>query len=211
MNFDRIARAYRWIEYAAFGGDLERSRFALLDRLAGSEHVLTLGEGDGRALARLLTFAPQVQIDVLDSSAAMISAAGRRTLDSNRVRFHRTDALNACWPKNVYDGIMTLFFLDCFSADETDRLVQQVTQSIAPGALWLVADFAIPERGWRRWHARVWIGVMYRFFAVTTGMTVRCLPPIEPILRKHGWQRLELVERRAGLIRSELWQKTTLF
>jgi hypothetical protein len=56
-GFDRLASAYRALEFLAFGGDLERARFAYLDRLASSRDILLLGEGDGRC-ADARTFAP---------------------------------------------------------------------------------------------------------------------------------------------------------
>ena len=52
MNADRIARSYRWLEYAAFGVALERARFDFLRCAAEARRVLILGEGDGRFLAR---------------------------------------------------------------------------------------------------------------------------------------------------------------
>ncbi len=51
VNCDRIARWYRWIEYAGFGRALERRREAFLDDVSDARRVLALGDGDGRALA----------------------------------------------------------------------------------------------------------------------------------------------------------------
>jgi hypothetical protein len=47
MNADRIARSYRWLEYAAFGFELERARFDFLEHAAGARRVLVLGEAMG--------------------------------------------------------------------------------------------------------------------------------------------------------------------
>ena len=77
-NFDPLARLYRALEYLAFGGDLERARFCLLDHLAGRRSILILGEGDGRCLARLLPLAPEARIHCLDASPAMLARAGAR-------------------------------------------------------------------------------------------------------------------------------------
>ena len=52
MKIGRLARWYRWIEYAAFGRVLERRRFAFLPHIASARHMLILGEGDGRTLER---------------------------------------------------------------------------------------------------------------------------------------------------------------
>ena len=207
MNIDRFARWYRWVEYAAFGRALERRRFAFLDRLANARRVLILGEGDGRALARLLVVAPQAQIDVLELSGEMIQLARRRAKNSDRIRFRLENALTASWPEDQYDGLMTFFFLDCFHEAEARCLVQRLAGAMAPGALWLVSEFAIPERGWRRRHAKLWISTMYKFFGVVSGLRVCTLPPIEKLLQEAGLRRLALEEERWGLIRSEVWSK----
>ena len=89
MNADGLAAWYRWIEYAAFGRALERSRFEFLNRLAGARRILILGEGDGRTLSSLSRVAGEARIDLVELSAGMIALAradvGSQVAD--RVRF----------------------------------------------------------------------------------------------------------------------------
>ncbi len=207
MNIDRFARWYRWVEYAAFGRALERRRFVYLDRLANARRVLIPGEGDGRTLEQLIVLAPQTQIDVLELSGEMIKLARRRDGNSARVHFRQENALTAFWPDEYYDGLVTLFFLDCFNEDEARGLIHRLVSAMTPGAVWLVGEFAIPERGWRRWHATAWIWTMYRFFGAITGLRTRALPPFEALLTEAGLRKLEWSEERWGLIRSEVWGK----
>lgn len=205
MNIDRLAGWYRWFEYAAFGMALERRRFAFLDRLAGAQAVLVLGEGDGRALARLLSSAPMARFDVVDASAEMLALARRRTGNSERVRFLCQDARAFDWPTEHYDAIVTFFFLDCFGEEDARRLIQRMEQALAPSGIWLVSEFAIPETGWRRWHAEIWILIMYRFFRTTTGLDVGALPPINRLLIDSGMHRVGFEHERGGMIVSEVW------
>jgi SAM-dependent methyltransferase len=205
MNIGHLARCYQLIEYMAFGRALERRRFAFLPRLADARRVLILGEGDGRALQRLLKLAPQARFDVVESSSEMITLARRRTGNPDRVRFVNQDVNGFAFSAGRYDAILTLFFLDCFSEDDARRLIQQLETALAPGGLWLVSDFAIPPKGWRRWHAWVWIFVMYRFFGWTTGLQVRTLPPIGSLLQESGLHRIAFEFERAGMIVSEVW------
>jgi len=207
MNIDPIARWYRWIEYAAFGRALERRRFAYLDRLSGARRVLILGEGDGRVLERLLAVAPAAEFDVIEMSAEMIALARARIGNSARVRFLHQDALAGELPSASYDGVVTLFFLDCFNEDDLRRVINKIKNAIEGDGIWLVTDFAIPEAGWLRWHARLWIRTMYEFFGMTTGLRVRSLPPIAEILQEAGLRRSEYSTERGGLIRSEVWIK----
>jgi len=210
MNIDRFAPWYRWVEYAAFGHALEARRFAFLDRLANARRILVLGEGDGRALEKLLLLAPNALVDVQELSERMISLARRRVGDSHRVSFRQADALTSKWPDSQYDGVVTLFFLDCFSESEARELVGRIARAMVPGSIWLVSDFAVPPRGWRCWHAKAWTWSMYRFFNIATALKTRSLPPIEKLLTEAGLRRLELEEARGGLIRSEVWIKQSI-
>jgi SAM-dependent methyltransferase len=207
MNTGPIARWYRWIEYSVYGRALERRRFAYLSRLSGCRRILILGEGDGRALSRLLTLAPQAEFDVVELSAEMIALARARLGPSaHRVTFLRQDALQTKLPRETYDGVVTLFFLDCFNVSSLRIIIAQIRAAMTADARWLVSDFAIPEGGWAHWHARILIWIMYQFFGLTTGLKVRKLPPIARLLKQSGLELLESSEERAGLIRSEVWQ-----
>ena len=207
MNADWLARWYRWIEYAAFGRALERRRFAFLHRLAAARRILILGEGDGRTLERLLPLAPQAHIDVVELSSEMIALSRRRTGNQDRVSFLNQDALSASWPREHYDGVVTCFFLDCFTAPQARELIHRLERAMAPGALWLVSEFAIPPHGWRRWHAKLWLWVMYSFFRITTGLQTRTLPAYERLLTEAGMRKTESEQERGGLIVSDVWEK----
>ena len=117
MNCDRIARCYRWLEYAGFGRALEHRRNAFLAYVADARRVLVLGDGDGRALAALLRAAPHARIDYVDLSARMLELARGRAGDL-RVVYRRDDARTTPLPAAEYDLIVTHFFLDCFDEAE---------------------------------------------------------------------------------------------
>jgi SAM-dependent methyltransferase len=206
MNLDPLARWYRFVEYCAFGRALERRRFAYLDRLAEARRVLILGEGDGRVVARLREVAPGASIEVIELSGEMIALASLRIGSTVRVRFRQQDARLADFGVSDYDGVVTCFFLDCFQEAEAQDIVSRLARALTPNGIWLMSDFAIPPRGWRRWHAAVWIWTMYGFFRITTGLRTAWLPPIEKLLAGAGLTRVEHEEERAGLMVSELWR-----
>jgi SAM-dependent methyltransferase len=206
MNVDPVARLYRWLEYCAFGRALERRRFAYLGRLADATRILILGEGDGRALARLIAIAPLASIDVVELSGEMIALARVRAGLTERVRFAQDDARVVEFGESCYDGVVTCFFLDCFSETEARSLIHRLTRALKPGGVWLMSDFAVPGHGWRRWHAAAWIWTMYCFFRIATGLTTRRLPPIEQLLGGAGLVREAREEERAGMMVSEVWR-----
>jgi SAM-dependent methyltransferase len=209
MKVGRLAGWYRWIEYAAFGRALERRRFAFLPRLASARRVLVLGEGDGRSLARLLALAPLAVFDVVEISPEMIALARQRAGNSARVNFFCQDARMVSGPPAQYDGIVTHFFLDCFVEEDARRLVRLLASTLTPDGIWLISEFAVPDKGWRRIHAQIWIAIMYRFFGIATGLSARALPPIERLMREAGMSRTDQEKARAGLMVSEVWRIAT--
>jgi len=209
-NFDRLAAPYRFLERLAFGRDLERAREWFLDRLRDRESILVLGDGDGRCLARLIGAAPHARIHCVDASGAMIARARARVAGgpaAGRVTFEQADALTFAGPAAGYDAVLTCFFLDCFTPAQTAALIARVALLLRPGSLWLFADFVLPPSGWRRWRARLWVGLLYFFFRWLTGISARALPPAEELLAQAGWRLVAGREFQRGLVRAALFSQ----
>lgn len=115
------------------------------------------------------------------------------------------DVRKADFPDLCFDLVATHFFLDCFEIPEIESLIRRVTQACQPGALWVISEFAQPVRGWKAVHATLWLGVMYRWFQLTTGLKTKKLPDFQPALCDHGWKKVQEAESPTGLIRSEMW------
>jgi ubiquinone/menaquinone biosynthesis C-methylase UbiE len=209
-GFDRMARWYRTLEFAAFGRDLERARFAFLDRLADRTSILLLGEGDGRCAARLLRVAPGARIVCVDSSPGMIERASRRTRltgEGDRVTFECADIRSFSPAPGQFDAVATLFLLDCFRAEEVASIVSRTGAALRPGAIWIFADFAVPPRGIARVRARMWVALLYAFFRWETALPASALPPSEGALGLAGWQLAESVDLQWGLVRSCVFRR----
>lgn len=208
-SFDGLASAYLWLERLAFGKDLENARFCHINHLRGCRRVLILGEGDGRFLAQLVRQFPAVQVDCIDASSAMLAKVESRLRaeDRARVNFRHVDALSADFGTSLYDAVVTLFFLDCFTAEEVAGLVDRVLVALREEACWLWADFALPEHGWRRWRAQVWLRGLYCFFRNQTALTACKLPPTEASLATAGLVLRAENSFQAGLLRSAVWAR----
>ena len=218
-GFDRLSRAYRALEFLAFGRDLERARFSLLGSLADRRDILVLGEGDGRCLERLRALAPQANIHCVDASRAMLDrararlgeagggAGGSRGGPGGRVTLEHADAFEVRLEPGRHDAVVTLFFLDCFTTGRVSVLMDRIQASLAPGALWLFADFALPARGWRRWRARAWLALLYACFRWETGIEARALPESERLMSAAGWRPRAVREFQAGLVRTVLLRR----
>jgi ubiquinone/menaquinone biosynthesis C-methylase UbiE len=212
-GFDRLARGYRILEFIAFGSDLERARFAFLDRLAGSSEILLLGEGDGRCAERLARLVTGARIHCVDSSRGMIERASRRIAAAgagDRVTFECADALSFSPAPARFDAVATLFFLDCFDEAGVASIVGRIDASLRPQARWLFADFVLPRRGLARLRARAWLGILYAFFRFTTSLRTSKLPPSEEVLARAGWGRTACRDFQLGLIRSAVFERVPL-
>ena len=210
MNCDRIAHLYKWMEYAAFGRTLERSRLHFLHRLREAKHALILGDGDGRFSSALATVNPSVYVDSIDLSRNMLRLAARNFATvprPERIRLILADARSTSLDPERYDLVVAHFFLDCLSQREAAILVNTVSRAACPHALWVVSEFAAPSRGWRKLHGKAWIHTMYKFFRATTGLSAKSIPHYQPHLQANRFNLKGWNEARFGLIRSELWQR----
>lgn len=209
-SFDRIARAYRWMEYLSFGPCLWRCRVARLGSMRGHRRALVLGDGDGRFLARLLREAPHLSITAVDASRSMLQAAARRLPEKHPVTMLHEDALML--PSAAlgapFDLLVTHFFLDCFRQQELEQVIGRVTAASAADARWVISEFAPPPGRVSGALGRLLIRSLYAAFGWLTGLKARRLPDYASALRQRGWT---LEDRRLllrGLLVSESWRRT---
>lgn len=211
-NYGRIARVYRWLEYSAFGGALQRSRETFVEQLHSARTMAVFGGGDGRCFEALLRACPLAQIDAYDIDPVMIAFARRRAdaVAPGRVTFHLADARTVRLPVAHYDAVVTQYFLDCFPAGELNILIPKIEISLKPKAQWLFADFAIPPAeaaAILRWRAQLTIAVLCWFFRWQVSHPLNNLPPMEDALHAHGWVARAIRERSGRMVRTVLFQK----
>ncbi len=207
-NFDRLAGAYRWMEWFSFGPLLQRCRCAFLSEMKTARRALVLGDGDGRFTAKLLGVNSLVRVEAVDASGAMLQALVRRAgADGGRVRAVVAD-IRGWGPDGdgQFDLVVSHFFLDCLSTEEVGRLASSVKHGLTEDARWVVSDFAVPE-GWvGRLAGGVLVGFLYRAFGVLTGLRIRRLPDHAAVLEGVGFVRGERREFLFGLLFSEVWR-----
>ena len=211
MSFDILAPHYRWMEFVSAGNKLQLCRTAFLGRITGANHVLILGEGNGRFLLECRRQLPNAKITVVDASARMLARARQRLegqgINSERIDFVCADTLTWTPPEGPFDLIVTHFFLDCFRAGQLDPLIATLAHAAAPGANWLLADFQSAPAGWARFRSKLILWLMYRFFTVVTRLPASTLTPPDVFLERHGFQLREREVYDWGLLHSDRWQK----
>ena len=201
MNCDPIARWYRWLEYIGFGRALARRRLAFLRDVADAQRALVLGEGDGRFLIHLVKQNRSASIDYVDLSEQMLQIARARA-GSDRITYHRADALTFHLVDNTFDLVTTHFFLDCLTESDAAVLIDRVSRATVPGARWVVSEFRDAN-----WWSRMCVRGLYLFFRITTGLKARRLIDHRPLLERHGFRKIRSETGCFGLLISELWQR----
>jgi hypothetical protein len=206
-DFNRLARAYRWMEWASFGPMLGACRSSFLPRLTHSRNALVLGDGDGRFTARLMRECPLIRVHAVDASSAMLASLSR-ACGPNAARLTTELADLRSWqppPATLYDVVVTHFFLDCLSTREVLALASQIRPAVSSGALWVVSEFDVPAGWFGRLVAAPIVHSLYLAFGLLTGLRSRKLPDYLLALSAAGFTRIERRPRLGGLLISELW------
>jgi ubiquinone/menaquinone biosynthesis C-methylase UbiE len=166
-----------------------------------------LGEGDGRFLAAFVKRSPDATIDSVDCSREMMRVAARRLPVRDGVRLHHADARAFPLRSGTYDLVVTHFFLDCFSTEESSELISRIARAAAPRARWLISEFHQPARGLGRYWTGLVIRACYFGFRLLTGLETKQLPDYRGAMEANGFQRLRYELAHGGLLISELWER----
>ena len=211
MNFDAIAPYYRWLEMATFGNALQRAQTRFIDKVDRPKHALVIGEGDGRFLCDLLRVHPDLKVDCVDASRGMLKISRDRVRRLSpgclaRIRFLHADILT--WSPNYsYDLFVTHFLLDCFGAAEVKMIVEKIARAASVDAIWLLADFTIPEGNVARINAKIWLWAMYAFFRAVANLETNSLIDPSQYLRENRFVCTERAQLHVGMLKSELWRR----
>ena len=207
MNFDRLAPHYDWLEAVTAGPRLQRARTHWMETLAGCQRVLSVGEGHGRFAEAFAMRFPNIELTCVEGSQAMLTRAKKRVGDgSAKINWMQADLLFWEAPKK-YDAIVTCFVLDCFPADTLAKIIAKLANCATDDAAWLVADFAIPQRGLAHYRARIVHRLMYAFFRLVVGLPAKRLVAPDDLLKTHGFYLTSRRESEWGLLRTDLWYR----
>lgn len=208
MNFDRLAPHYDWLEALTAGPRLQRVRTAWLGELRGRRRILSVGEGHGRFAAACVAAHPTAELTCIEASPRMLARAQTRLGPAAaRVDWQCSDFLAWTPPAEKFDAIVTCFFLDCFPPETLAVVIDRLAACATADASWLVADFAVPDRGAARWRARAVHALMYAFFRGVVRLPARRLTPPGTALCAHGFDLVGRREFEWGLLRADLWRR----
>lgn len=206
-NFDRLARVYRWLEWLTFGPVLWRCRCTFLEQMQESRTALVIGDGDGRFTARLLQCNPNIHVEAIDASEAMLHQLVQRAAgNANRVHVRIADARAPMPLSRRFDHVVTHFFLDCLTTSQVETLARNIRETLEPGTQWIVSEFAVPQNLYGRLIAQPLVSGLYLAFGLLTGLRICRLPHYRDALRRAGFEIRQERKWLKGLLVSEVWQ-----
>jgi ubiquinone/menaquinone biosynthesis C-methylase UbiE len=210
-RFGRLAHAYRWMEYFSFGPYLKQCRESRISEMTNCRGALVFGDGDGRFLTELVRHSPKMQVTAVDASREMLRQTERRLPPEAQVRLVHRDALE-CEPTELseaqIDLVVSHFFFDCFDEEELASLLATVNTAVDDSAIWVISDFAIPQRVVARQLGMLIVRGLYLAFGLLTGLRTRLLPDHGRVMREAGWVLEDKRHFLLGLLASERWRRS---
>ena len=208
-NFDLVANFYPLLEQLVFGSTLNQARGFFAREIGTGKEILLIGEGNGRFLCEMMKQTSSASFTVVDSSARMLAAAGRRIAPitpSRRIEWICADFLKWPAPVALYDRVVTHFFLDLFGSDRICQIVEKISRITTEDALWVNVDFTPEGRGL---HQKILMWTQYRFFHRFSGIEASRLFDARSWIGQGGWKIREERSLNSGWISGYLMNRTS--
>jgi ubiquinone/menaquinone biosynthesis C-methylase UbiE len=202
LGFDFLAPFYDRLACIMIGKDIVNAQLHFLACFKECNWLLILGGGSGWILDLICKECPNLEIDYIDVSPAMLELARKRVENNKRVNFIQGTENDI--PNRLYDGVITNFYLDMFNEKSLNVVMVKIKRSLRTSALWVVTDFVKEGKA----HAlKLWL--MYRFFRTVARIEASCLPDWQNQMKLCGSKLLVQKIAGNGFIKSNLYQITS--
>ena len=182
-SFDRISRVYDLLTFIIFFGRIKKANTDLVPFVKAKANILVIGGGSGTVLTR---FDKNSRIDYVDDSINMIRIAKRRKIKVF-VRFHHMK-FEDYQTEIKYDAVICPFFLDLYSEDQLNSIIEKINNHCRDDAILWVSDFN-PSSNYR-FFSRIIYHMMKLFYSVTLGYRFNKLADIRTKLAENNWKSL---------------------
>ncbi|MEO7989565.1 MAG: class I SAM-dependent methyltransferase [Chryseolinea sp.] len=170
-GFDKIASIYDRLARLVFGDAIQKAQEYFLNDIFSESRILILGGGTGALLAKLLELKPACEVWYIEASGKMLELSKEKTNHSDRVHFIQGTE-NSIPSEIRFDVVITNFYLDLFTEEVLDSVLEKIQNVCKPEALWFVTDFIDRKKWWQF----VLLKIMYSFFRITCSVEVTRLP-----------------------------------
>ncbi len=201
-NFDFVAPVYDRLARIVFGNRLRKIQTKWLHLIPKNGKVLIMGGGTGWILAEVVKHQPKVKIDYIEASAKMIALSAKRHIKMDCVNLiHGSE--NDIPENQVYDVIITNFFLDVFEETHLKLILKKMNLVLSPCGILICSDFQDTQKA--RHQFLLWL--MHRFFGLASGMESKTLKDIPEHILQHGFKKKEEAITYNGLLFSNVYVK----
>ncbi|MBE9585674.1 class I SAM-dependent methyltransferase [Mucilaginibacter sp. JRF] len=183
-NYNKTAWFYDGLARLVFGNALKNSQRHLLPLIQKNARVLIIGGGTGQTLEDLAALQyGGLHITFVEISANMTAIARKRNAGANQVNFI-VDAVEQVHFDTNFDTIFTGFLFDNYPQHGAEALINQLSQHLKPGGLWLNTDFQLTGKWWQP----LLLKTMYTFFRMFSQIPVLKLPNVDQVFASQGYK-----------------------
>ncbi len=204
-TFDLIASFYSLLEQTVFASTLSQARRIFMTQVRAGNHILLIGEGNGRFLFEALKQTSATSFTVVDSSARMLAAAARRIAAVDlcpHVELIHADILEWQSPAScITTRVVTHFFLISSGRIVSAESLRAISRLATEDALWINVDFTSENQDLRQ---KFLMWIQYRFFQVFAEIESDRLFDPRPWIQQAGWDILETKSLDSGWISAQL-------
>ncbi|MFT6971798.1 MAG: phospholipid N-methyltransferase [Roseivirga sp.] len=200
-NFNLIAPVYDALAKVVFGKKLKQAQCHFLQLIPKDSNVLILGGGTGWILDEIFKTGFRGSVTYVEASAEMIKRTEKRLRPSWKVALICGD--EKAIPEEIYDVLITNFFLDVFSADHLNKVMNQLAEQLSLQGLWFCTDF----RHTNRLKHKLIIWSMLLFFRFSAQLESKVLLDFQSYFRAFPFDQIQHKEFSKGLIFSDVYQK----
>lgn len=195
-KMELLASFYDFLANLIFGSQIKRATAEFFNFINERDKVLIIGGGTGWILEQFQQ--SHLQVTYVDLSAEMINKARKRKF-SFPVKFITGSYTSV--PKDKYDIVITPFFLDMFSGNKLNDVIQHIMPHLRKKGIWLFSDF-IPSN---KIHHRVLVRIMYLFFSLFYDIEKYRLPDYDYWFNKRKLKLLKTEDSDNGLFTSRIY------
>ncbi|MGK0487971.1 MAG: ubiquinone/menaquinone biosynthesis C-methylase UbiE [Candidatus Endobugula sp.] len=200
-NFNLIAPLYDALAKLVFGNKLKQAQCHFLPLIPKDSNVLILGGGTGWILDEIFKTGFRGSVTYVEASAEMIKRTEKRLQPGWKVALICGD--EKAIPDEFYDVLITNFFLDVFSADHLNKVMNQLSEQLSPRGLWFCTDFQHTNR----LKHKLIIWSMLLFFRFSAQLESKVLLDFQSYFRALPFDQIQHKEFSKGLIFSDVYQK----
>jgi tRNA (cmo5U34)-methyltransferase len=215
VNFDGIAPVYDTLA-TLFGGNIKKAQQHYLCLIPAHARILIVGGGTGWILTDLLSVKKKIQhITYVEASATMLDLSKDKLIkykalhpDRNFPSIEWINGTENNLPQDeVYDVIITNFFLDLFDEAALLKVMKKLSPSLHSEGIWLFSDFNISEKPFEGWWQRLLIRSMYLFFKITCHLHTTKLPDFEQAFHQLGFKKTHMRSFFGQMIVTRVYRK----